>query len=188
MRWWTPTFLWCQHEWKGRNRDEISPCKFSKAHPVDSVNIEETLTPQVPWIITTIHWCKSHLSHSFLHHPKGPEVLQPRCWLPTHHRSIMPQHHRPECWGSLSADCCSRGFRTLEVAECSWISSWNHTRAAQCLSSAEETHTLPTRLFVLHEDRSQRALTKSFFRVADNADYMPPSHSLFHMGICWLIN
>lgn len=109
MRWWTPTFLWCQHEWKGRNRNETSPWKFSGSnHPVDSVNTEATLIPQVPWIITVIYWCKSHLPHSFPHHPKGSlgyshPLLQPGYWLPTYHRSIMPQYHWPEAPWVLTA-------------------------------------------------------------------------------------
>ena len=91
------------------NRNEISLWKFSGSnHPVDSVNTEATLIPQVPWIITVICWCKSHLPHSFLHHPKGPlgcshPLLQPGCWLPTYDRSIMPQHHWPEAPWVLTA-------------------------------------------------------------------------------------
>ena len=153
---------------------------------MDSVNTEATLTAQVPWIINAIRWCKSHLSHSFLHHPKGPGVLQPKCWLPAHHRSIMPQHHRPEAPWVLTA--------VPEVSELlKWLSALGFP--AEIIPkppsawAALRRHTLsPSSVCSSWRQITESVDEKFLFRVADNADYVPPSHSLFHMGICWLIN
>lgn len=155
MRWWTPTFLWCQHEWKESNREEISPWKFSGSnHPVDSVNTEATLIPQVPWIITVICCCKSHLPHSFLHHPKVELLGAPTLcfsldvgFLHTTGVSCLNTINLrlPECWllfprfqnawrGWVLFDFQLKSYPSHPVLERHW------------------GDTLPTQLFVLHED------------------------------------